>query len=266
MLASFSSLSPGRGAEMSAVLADLLAQAGPVATPRALGLLELEEDRQFHRIAAGDRQRLVDVALDEGAAAARTIRQMFGPACPDDIASRLGVQVKTIDGEGGFGSVVVFADYVPRPASIRLYAPAIAVLDAGLDDYPDRDGLGTTGTRPVFLAHELFHHLEGLRPAHALAVRHRVALLAIGPLTLTSGLSSLAEIAAGAFAQHLLGLRYHPKLLEVVALFSHSPAAAQRLVDRLRLMPEGRRSSGALAVDVPSLRHLTTDKRIAGIP
>ncbi|TWT08658.1 hypothetical protein [Reyranella sp. CPCC 100927] len=218
---------------MAAALAELLALAGPVATPRALGLLELEADRQFHHIAAGDRHRLVDAALEEGASAARTIRRTFGLACPDDIAGRLGIEVKTIHGEGGFGTVAVFADHVLRPASVRLYAPALAALDACLDVYPDRDGLGATGTRPVFLAHELFHHLEGLRPAHALAARHRVALFAIGPLTLTAGLSSLAEIAAGAFAQQLLGLRYHPKLLDVMALFGHDVTAAQRLVERL---------------------------------
>ncbi|HKU98988.1 MAG TPA: hypothetical protein VJR58_27090 [Vineibacter sp.] len=216
---------------MSGALADLLAQACPAATAHALGLLELEEDRQFHRIAAADRHRLVDAALEEGMSVARTVRQTFGPACPDDIAGRLGIEVKTIDGEGGFGTIAVFADYVPRPASVRLYAPALAALDACLDVYPDRDSLDTT--RPAFLAHELFHHLEGLRPAHALAARHRVALFTIGSLKLTAGLSSLAEIAAGAFAQQLLGLRYHPKLLDVVALFGHDTAAALRLVDRL---------------------------------
>jgi len=215
------------------MLADLLAQASPVATPRALGLLELEEDRQFHRIAAGDRQRLVDVALEDGASVADTMHRIFGRARPDDIADRLGVQVKTVDGENSFGTVAVFADYVPRPASIRLYAPAMAALDAHLDVYPDRDGLGAAGTRSLFLAHELFHHLEGLQPARALAARHRVALFALGPLRLTSGLSSLAEIAAGAFAQRLLGLRYHPKLLDIVALVGRDTAAAQRLVDRL---------------------------------
>lgn len=216
------------------MLADLLAQAAPVATPQALGLLELEEDRQFHRIAASDRQRLVDVALEDGASVADTMHRIFGQACPDDIAGRLGVEVKTVDGEGGFGTVAVFADYVPRPAAIRLYAPAMAALDAHLGVYPDRDCLGAAGTRSLFLAHELFHHLEGLRPAHALAARHRVALFTLGPLRLTSGLSSLAEVAAGAFAQKLLGLRYHPKLLDIVALVGRDTAAAQRLVDRLR--------------------------------
>ena len=55
----------------------------------------------------------------------------------------------------------------------------------------------------------------------------------MGPLRGTAGLSSLAEIAAGAFAQALLGLRYHPKLLDLVVLFDADPVAAERLADRL---------------------------------
>jgi len=67
----------------------------------------------------------------------------------------------------------------------------------------------------------------------------RVAILTLGPFRLTTGLSSLAEIAAGAFAQNLLGLRHHPKLLDVVAVFDADPAAAERLADRLLGTPSG---------------------------
>ena len=218
---------------MAAALAALLARAEPVATPRVLGRLELEDDRQFHRVAVADRQRLIDDALRCGACAAGEIRQAFGRDGPQQIADRLGVAVSVVDADVGFGTVSVFADYVPRPAAIRLYASAIATLDACLDAYPDRDHLAATGTRPIFLAHELFHHLEALRPSHALATLYRVTLFHLGPLKPTTGLSSLAEIAAGSFAQHLLDLRYHPKLLDVVVLYRRDPAAARRMVDRL---------------------------------
>ena len=149
------------------------------------------------------------------------------------------MRVETIEGEGGYGTVSVFADYVVRPPRIRLYARPIARLDRHLGDYPDRDRLGDGGTRPVFVAHELFHHLEGLDPARALARRQRVATWTVGPLRLTTSLASLAEIAAGAFAQSLLGLRHHPKLLDVVALFDGDPVAAERLVGRLLEAPSG---------------------------
>ena len=218
---------------MPGALALLLARCGPAATPMTLGLLELERDRQFHRIAPLDRQRLVRIALDAGVEAANGLRTAAGSESPRQIANRLGVRVDTIEDEGGYDTVSVFADYVARPPCIRLYARAIARLDCHLEDYPDGDQLVGTGTRPVFVAHELFHHLEALDPARALARRQRVAILTLGPFRLTTGLSSLAEIAAGSFAQNLLGLRHHPKLLDVVAVFDADPAAAERLADRL---------------------------------
>jgi hypothetical protein len=219
---------------MPEALALLLARCGLAATPMALGLLELERDRQFHRIAPPDRQRLVRVALDAGVEAAGVLRTSAGRESPREIADRLGVHVETIeDKSGGYDTVSVFADYQLRPPRIRLYARAIARLDRHLEDYPDGDRLAVTGTRPVFVAHELFHHLEGLDRKRALARRERVATLKLGPFRLTTGLSSLAEIAAGAFAQSLLGLRHHPKLLDVVATFDTDRAAAERLVGRL---------------------------------
>jgi hypothetical protein len=214
---------------MPEALALLLARCGPVATPMALGLLELERDRQFHRIAPSDRQRLVQIALDAGVEAASSLRT----ESPQQIADRLGVRVETIEDESGYDTVSVFADYLVRPPRIRLYARAIARLDRHLEDYPDGDRLVATGTRPVFVAHELFHHLEGLDRSRALARRQRVPILTLGPFRLTTGLSSLAEIAAGAFAQSLLGLRQHPKLLDVVAVFDGDPAAAEHLAGRL---------------------------------
>lgn len=224
---------------MPGALALLLARCGPAATPMGLGLLELERDRQFHRIAPPDRQRMVQIALDAGVEAANGLRTAAGSESPRQIADRLGVRVETIDGEGGYETVSVFADYLARPPRIRLYARAIARLDRHLEDYPDHDRLVATGTHPVFVAHELFHHLEGLDPARALARRQRVAILTLGPFRLTTRLSSLAEIAAGAFAQSLLGLRHHSKLLDLVASFDGDPAAAERLAGRLLGTPSG---------------------------
>jgi hypothetical protein len=221
---------------MPGALALLLARCGPAATPMTLGLLELERDRQFHRIAPSDRPRLVQVALDAGVEAASGLRNEAGNENPQQIAGRLGVRVETIEGESSYDTVSVFADYQIRPPRIQLYARAIARLDRHLKDYPDGDRLAATGTRPVFVAHELFHHLEGLDQKRTLARRQRVPMLTLGPFKLTTGLSSLAEIAAGTFAQSLLGLRHHPKLLDVVAVFDRDPAAAERLVDRLLWM------------------------------
>jgi hypothetical protein len=113
------------------------------------------------------------------------------------MAARLGVTVDEVDGDGGFGTVVVYADYMMRPPRVRLFMPAIAALDRRLTNYPEPLA---GGTRPVFLAHELFHHWEELHPDRALRRLSRDR--------------RLPEIAAGAFAQELLGLKCHPEQLD----------------------------------------------------
>ena len=136
-----------------------------------------------------------------GLEAARQVRAEFGDVDLDMLVERMGVAVETSDRDGGYGTVIVFADYTPRPPTIRLYRGAIATLDARLGTYPDRDLL-PDGTRAVFLAHELFHHWEALHPDQAPSRRDR----------------ALSEAAAGAFAQSLLGLRHPPSCLEKLAI------------------------------------------------
>jgi hypothetical protein len=55
-----------------------------------------------------------------------------------------------------------------------------------------------------------------MRGKEALIRRHRTTILKLGRWTWTAGLSTLPEIAAGAFAQQLLGLDFHPKLLDLL--------------------------------------------------
>lgn len=175
---------------------------------QALGLLQLRSDPQFPRIEPGRCQALVKAALDDGCLLAADVKGNLGPD-PAFIAASCGVPVIDSEGEAGFGSTVVFAEYATRPPSITLYGPAIRRLDANIAE------LGIIGTRPIFLAHELYHHFDSTRSV-PLSRRHRVNIFRVGSWAWTSGLTSLAEIAAGAFAQELLGLSFHPKMLDLL--------------------------------------------------
>ena len=138
-----------------------------------------------------------EAANAAGRTAACELRAHCGTGDPAEIARKLAVRVEEVEGDGGFGTVVVFADYMPRPPRVRLFMPAIAALDRRLAGYPERL---VEGTRPIFLAHELFHHWEELHPDRALRRLYRDR--------------RLPELAAGAFAQELLGLRCHPEALD----------------------------------------------------
>ena len=191
------------------------APAAPAKDARALGLLQLRSDPQFPRIEPGRRHALVEAALAEGRLLAVEVRADLGPN-PAFIASSCDVPVIDSESEAGFGTTVVFAEYATRPPSITLYGPAIRRLDARIVR-ENAVRLGITGTRTIFLAHELYHHFDCTR-SEPIGRRHRVKIFSLGSWTWTSGLTSLAEIAAGAFAQELLGLSFHPKLLDFLSV------------------------------------------------
>ena len=183
------------------------------AGPQALGLLQLREDPQYRRIAPDRRAALVESALDDGRDMADRIREQWGQD-PAAIAARCKVPVIRSADDAGFGSVIVHAEYVARPSSITLYVPAIRRLDRLV---AERD-VPIGSSLPIFLAHELYHHFDCLRGKARLSRRHAVRIFGVGSWHWTSGLSSLSEIAAGAFAQQLLGLPFHPKLLDFLSV------------------------------------------------
>jgi hypothetical protein len=187
------------------------------AAPQALGLLQLREDLQYARIRVERRAALVEAALEDGRALADWTRDRWGRD-PGSIAARCHVPVIHSEDDAGFGSTIVYAEYATRPPSITLYLPAIRRLDRLVSEQGVQARFGVDRTAPIFLAHELYHHFDCTRGNAPLSQRHRVRLFGIGSWNWTSGLSSLSEIAAGAFAQRLLGLSFHPKMLDLLLL------------------------------------------------
>ncbi len=120
-----------------------------------------------------------------GREVARRLRDQFGNIDIDTLAGLLGVAVEAVDADGGYGTVIVFADYRPRPPRVRLYQPALSALDARLGGYADRNLL-PQGARP------------GVPGARA------VPSLGIASSRAASPTRAQSEAAAGAFAQALV--------------------------------------------------------------
>ena len=180
----------------------------------ALGLQLLQTDTQFARVPECDRLRWVWLGLRDGRRIARVVRKSFGNE-PFAIAARCNVSVIESESDGGFGTTIVYADYAVKTARITLYTSAIRRLDALL--VADKGcAWGIEHTAPIFLAHELYHHFDCLRGDRSLARRFRVQVLRAGSWVWRVGLSTLPEIAAGAFATELLRLHFHPKLLDAL--------------------------------------------------
>lgn len=184
----------------------------------------LAADPQFHRIEAAHREAMIASAIAAGVACADDVRRRHGHD-PDAIAAALGIPVEVSESPADYGSTLVFAEYRSRPPRIVLFAAAIARVDACLADAPMRTQWRIASARPVYVAHELFHHLD----ADAVTRRPdlRVTLFALGRWRWTSGVAALSEIAAGAFAQRLLDLPAHPRGLDLLAAARSSATARE---------------------------------------
>jgi hypothetical protein len=188
------------------------------ASPQALGLAMLEADPHAWHLDQAAQLAAVSDALADGATTAGRLRDRFTSIDPREIALQLGLTVEVTDDDPLVGSLWRFAEYQPRPPVIRLYDRGLAALDYAVSGFLAKRLLGSATPQDLFIAHELYHHAEAVGPGVPITRRHQATLFRIGSWHWRSGIAALAEIAAGAFAQFLLDLPYHPRVLDFVAL------------------------------------------------
>jgi hypothetical protein len=187
------------------------------ASPETLGLIMLRTNRHSTRLDEHTQLAAVSDALADGVTAARSLRERFPGLAPRDIARELQVPVVATDDDPLVGSIWRFAEYRSRPLRIVLYTRGLAPLQQALTGDLAARLLGQATTEDVFVAHELYHHAEAIRPDVPIGSRYRTTLLQIGKWRWSTGIATLSEIAAGSFAQTLLGLPCHPRVLDHVA-------------------------------------------------
>lgn len=211
-------------------LLELLGRAVPHAQPERLGQLILRADPQFFRLTADESAEAVREALGLGARYAEQLAAEQGARDPSSIAASLGIQVELSDETARYGNILQYAEYRSRPLRIKLYRKSMEGTNRLLEDPQVSDVLGLSDVAAAFLAHELFHHMDNL-PNRVPAKRVRQVLtMKLGPWRLHSGLVTAQEIAAGSFAQALLRLPFHLKLLDLLAIYAESPTRAAEWV------------------------------------
>jgi len=172
-------------------------------------------------------------ALADGAASANALRDRFPDLAPREIAHELGVPIEATDDDQWSAR----SGDLPNIASGR---PAFCFTAA--DSHRSSRGcrsfsraIARAATpQDVFIAHELYHHTEAIRPDMPIARRYsrhyfELAAGAGGPAS-----QALSEIAAGAFAAVAPRSACHPKVLDLVAVECHfTNAAATRIAARI---------------------------------
>lgn len=156
----------------------------------------LERDHVYPKIPAHDVPRLVDEAWRVGEMAARDFLARRGGAEELDftgIMRESGLDITVRDEDFVSGGIRYFADYQPRRRRVTVYRRSVA-------KWAKVNGLAYDRAVNVILMHEYFHHLEctELGPVSRLRL---VPMLRIGGLAIgRTGIPSLSEIAADAFA------------------------------------------------------------------
>ncbi len=186
----------------------------------------LEEDPVYRKIPDQLRGEAVARAAGLGREAARGLPDRFGTRDPEAIARQLGVSIISSTDPHVFGKVVRTSTYTHRSRTITIYRGAVEEMDRILADGLSR-GLGLSSVGPVYVAHELFHHLEEESLGRA-ADRMQVTTFKLGPLVHRSGIAQMSEIGADAFSQALLELRFAPRLLDYLTIWLHNPDMGRR--------------------------------------
>ncbi len=207
-------------------LLDLLTQAVRHARPETFGSLILRSDPQAFRLRRDEAAEVVSAVLELGTKYAAELVIEYGTRDPFDISTRLGIRVDVSDDKARYGKVLQYAEYRSRPPQVHLYRTSLEGVNQLLQIPEVSELLGLSDAGPALLAHELFHHLDNL-PDRVPAKRVRqVVTVKLGPWSVRSGLMTLPEIAAGSFAQALLSLPFHLKLLDLLAIYWDNPAQA----------------------------------------
>lgn len=203
-------------------------------SPEMLGSVMLAADPHAWRLDRSTQLAAVSEALADGARTAEGLRKRFPDSTLQQIACELDVRIVATDDDPLVSSVWRFAEYRPRPPRILLYSRGLAPLQRALGGPLASRLLGRATLQDVFIAHELYHHAETTRSDAPIAKRYRPTLFRIGGWHWRTGIAALAEIAAGAFAQFLLELPCHPKMLDLIALDAISATVAvERVATRI---------------------------------
>jgi hypothetical protein len=213
-------------------LEEFVLRALPIMNCHQVGHLLLKNDPLYARIPVVRMSEAIQCGIDAGVTLAQRQTKEFQTRDPLLHADQLGVKVTHTNRDSHIGPRVYHSEYFSPPPTILIYSQSMAELERMIDKSGLRQALNIESPIPIFVAHEIYHHLE-TKQKPAPTERFRITTFALGPFKLTSGLVSLSEIAADAFAQEFLRLSHPPKLLEYLTIYRHNSDLAWQLVEEL---------------------------------
>ena len=182
------------------------------------------------RVGEEQKHAWIRQANECGRARARELRAGFGTRTAREYADLLHVRIEE-ENSCGANDYITFASF-REPDLITLYLSNIDSASRLITENDLSDLLQSVDIESMLIFHELFHVVES-RDSAIFTRATKMVLWKLGPFKNTSALVALSEIAAMAFAQESLSIRYSPYVFDVLLPWQANPQQAQKLYHRI---------------------------------
>ena len=197
----------------------------------SVGLLQLKNDFTYRKLSPRVRLEAVGYSLAVAQQIAEPFLNKF--ACDAfKIAQSLKLQVKKDNVLNTVGARYIFSEYYLNPPTIVLYLKSIELVERAILNFDLSSIFGICDAIHVFLAHEIFHSLEATSVGEV-GRKFKVTTLKLGPLRVTSGISTLSDIAAYHFAKKVLECNFPPAMLSYLPLADNDARKLERILQSL---------------------------------
>jgi len=172
-------------------------------SPRDISMMELKRDSVFKKIAPDRYDELIAFAWERGETNAIKYMDKLSTSIPSEMINKLHINVILKKWEKGASNIQFYSEYADKPTTITLYENSIAEALGNAISHGNNQVTSVVAAKEIFLAHELYHHIE-CRDIGLASKERKVFMLKWGPFKLTSGIRALCEIGAHAFSKFLL--------------------------------------------------------------
>ncbi|MGL9727114.1 hypothetical protein [Enterococcus sp. DIV0756] len=184
-----------------------------------LAYLELKQDMLFHKIPVEDIWNYLEKSLEIGKSFVSKLKSkdIF------ELYAESDIRIKEEKHDGVFYKVQMRAQFESDRKGnnlVYLYEKSIAQL-------AEANKLGLTEMKRIILAHEYFHYLEEKSESHVYDQFAPIESAKILGFSQKAHIRRTSEIAANAFAKHLLNLKHLPSFYDYQYLLSKNQLSMQ---------------------------------------
>jgi hypothetical protein len=194
------------------------------------GLYTFKRDPLHAKVSDEEKTEMIEKANECGRQEAIVLKEKYGIKSCRQYAKSLGITISDIE-EKNSEDYILFAKF-NAPNQVSINADNVKKAVEIVKEENISFLIDEVNIEDVLIAHEMFHFIEG-NNKEIYTKNVKIRLWKLGPIKYDSGLVSLGEIAAMAFAKELLNLTYYPNLFDILLLYPHDEKKAKMLYDEV---------------------------------